>query len=67
MEILAKNTVLAVVSAAGQQVDLAMEWIMNVETHDPIDLDDPGMAGFPSTANRPPQSPRLLAGNLVDN
>ena len=36
------NTIHAIISAAGRLDALAQEWILNVETHDPSDLEDPG-------------------------
>ena len=30
-------------SAAGRQGDLAHEWTLSVATHDPVDLEDPGV------------------------
>ena len=36
------NTIHAIISAAGRQDDLAQEWILKVETHNPADLEDPG-------------------------
>ena len=41
------NAVHAVAPAAGRQDDLAQEWILKVETHDPVDPEDPG-AGWVS-------------------
>ena len=36
------NTIHAIISAAGRQDDLAQGWSLQVETHDPADLEDPG-------------------------
>ncbi len=36
------STIHAVISAAGRQDDLAQEWILKVETHDPSDSEGPG-------------------------
>ena len=36
------NTIHAIVSAAGRHDDTAREWMLKVETHDPVDLETPG-------------------------